>query len=279
MFVFFTASLEASDNGNELLIGLEPEHNIFDQVERYRELSAYLADEFNIRIRLTIMSRYGEVLKRFKVRRLDGAFLSSYTAALAIKEFGLEPVVRPVNTDGSAFTQAYIFARHDSGITTVADMKGRSFVFVDPSTTEGYLFPVAFLKRHGVNDKDSFLSRYYFSGSHASAVSSVLDGRADIGSAKASAYNKQVAADPSIGTELSIIGRSPDLPETTLCLKNDLGADLKERLVAAFVKMSETERGRKILKNMDALGFIRADVSDYTIILDMKSDAGILMDR
>lgn len=273
--LFLAVQSHAVDRREELLIGLEPEHNIFDQVERYRELAAYLTDVCGIQVRLTIMSRYGEVLERFKGRRLDGAFLNSYTAALAMSELGLEPFVRPVNSDGSAMTQAYIFARRDSGIKTVEDMRGRIFVFVDPSTTEGYLFPVTFLREHGVDNIETFLGRYYFSGSHASAVSAVLDGRADIGSAKATVYNRQVAADPSIGSDLFIISRSPGLPETTLCIKSSIDQEMKAKLAAAFVQMSETERGRSILKNMEILGFVRASLSDYTLISDMKRDAGI----
>lgn len=279
LLLFFAAQPQAAEQEEELLIGLEPEHNIFDQVERYRVLTDYIAREFGVRIRLTITSRYGEVLQRFKTRRLDGAFLSSFTADLAINEFGLEPVVRLVSIDGGSFAHAYIFARRDSGIKTAADMKGRSFVFVDPSTTEGYLFPLAFLKRHGVDDKDSFLGRYYFSGSHVSAVSAVLDGRAEIGSAKSTAYNRLVAADPSIGSELYIIDQSPALPGTTLCIKKDLAAGLKEKLVAGLMQMMETERGREVLQKMEVRSFIRADASDYKIISEMKRDVGILSGR
>ena len=275
LLLFFPAQPRAAEQGEDLLIGLEPEHNIFDQVENYRELTDYIRKEFGIRIRFTIMSRYGEVVERFKTLKLDGAFLSSFTADMAISEFGLQPVARLVNLDGRPFAQSYIFTRRDSGIKTPADMRGRSFVFVDPSNTEGYLFPVAFLKAHGVNDKDSFLSRYYFSGSHASAVSAVLDGRADIGSAKAMVYNKLVAVDPSIGSELKIIARSPDLPATTLCLKNDLPPGLKEKLTSGLILMSKTVRGREILNKMDAQTFIKADASDYGIISAMKREVAI----
>ena len=57
-----------------LLFGVEPEHNIFDQMERYRALAAYLSDQVGIKVNLTIMSRYGEVIKRIHDRQLDGAF-------------------------------------------------------------------------------------------------------------------------------------------------------------------------------------------------------------
>jgi ABC-type phosphate/phosphonate transport system substrate-binding protein len=46
----------------ELLFGIEPEHNIFDQMERYRYLADYLSDQLGVKVKLTIMSRYGDVM-------------------------------------------------------------------------------------------------------------------------------------------------------------------------------------------------------------------------
>jgi len=142
----------AIEQPQELLIGIEPEHNIFDQVERYRYLAGYLSDRLGVNVRLTIMSRYGEVIKRFKALKLDGAFLTSYTAYMGIKELHLVPIANPVSLNGESTSQGYIFARKDSDIRSINDMAGNSFVFVDPATLEGYLFPLAFFQHHGVRD-------------------------------------------------------------------------------------------------------------------------------
>ena len=186
----------ALEEPKELLLGIEPEHNIFDQMERYLVLADYLTEQLGVKVKLTIMSRYGEVIKRFKTLKLDGAFLTPYTATLGIRELHLEPLVNPVNLDGEFTSQGYIFVRKDSGIHSISDMEGGSIVFVDPATMEGYLFPLLFLQQHGVTDINKFYSRYYFSGSHASAIFAVLDGRADIGAAKSTIYNRLVENDP-----------------------------------------------------------------------------------
>ncbi len=270
-------AVQVSAKTGGLLIGIEPEQNIFDQIERYRDLSGYLSDQLGLKIRLTIMSRYGEVIKRFKSRQLDGAFLSSFTAALGIKEFKLEPVASPVNLAGKATSRGYIFVRRDSGIKTVKDMRGKSFVFVDPATTEGYLFPMAFLRRHGVKDQHSFFSRCWFSGSHASAVFAVLDGRADIGAAQDTVFNKQITNDPSIKSELRIIAKSPPVPKVTLCLRDDIPAGLRQRILSILLNMKNTARGRQVLKKFEALRFIKASDSNFALITNMAHEAGITM--
>jgi len=276
MFCVLTSgSAKASDRPDELLIGIEPEHNIFEQVEGYRKLADYLSEKCGFKVRVTIMSRYGEALQRFKNRKLDGAFLSSYTAAMAIRELQLEPAARLVNLQGSSVAHGYLFTRRDSGIKKIEDTRGKTFAFVDPATAEGYLFPLALLNEKGIKDAASFLRQYHFTGSHASTVFAVLDGRADLGASKDTIYNKQTSQDPTISRELFIIAKSQPVPETTLCLKQDLPPVLKAKLTSILLGMADNEQGRKILNIIEASRFTGADETDYDIILQMEKKAGV----
>lgn len=259
----------------ELLLGIEPEHNIFDQMERYRTLAAYLTDQLGIKVNLTIMSRYGEVIKRIRDRQLDGAFLSAYTATLGIRQLGLLPVVSPVNESGESTSRGYIFVRADSGIQSVAEMRGKSMVFVDPATMEGYLYPRAYLRGQGVADFETFFSRYSFAGSHASAIFSVLDGRADVGAAKDTIFERLKQQDPSIGQELRVIAQSPQEPEVTLCLRREMAAELREKIGAVLLHMEKTSRGRKVLREFKALRFIASSPADFARIEKMAQEAGV----
>jgi len=276
LLLFFTCSaalpIYASERPKELLFGIEPEHNIFDQMEQYRYLADYLSAQLGLKIKLTIMSRYGEVIKRFKTLKLDGAFLTSYTATMGINELQLEPVVYSVNLKGESTSEGYIFVRKDSGIRAFRDMEGGNIVFVDPATMEGYLFPLAFLQQHGISDIDSFFNRYFFSGSHASAIFAVLDGRADIGSAKSTTYSAMITNDPSIEQELEIIARSPKVPEVTLCIRSEIEPDLRERLQNVLLHMDKTPDGRKALQLFKALGFIKASKDDFAIVKKMAQE-------
>lgn len=262
-------------NQRELVIGIEPEHNIFTQMEKYGRLAEYLTEKSGFPIRLTIMSRYGEVLQRFKAMHLDGAFLNSYTATLAIDELGMEPIARPVNLAGEADAHGIIFTRRDSTIRRVAEMRGKSFAFVDPATTEGYLFPLALLKEHGIADINTFFSRYFFTGSHTSAISAVLDGRADLGAAKEWIYQRQVAKDPSIASELVILAESLPTPGTTLCLKQDLPSGLKKKLTEIMLEMDQSREGQEVLKTIDSLRFAKTGKADFDVVRKMAKAAGL----
>lgn len=263
----------ASDQPESLLIGIEPEHNIFDQMERYRVLANFLSDQLDVEVKLTIMSRYGEVIKRFRSLALDGAFLSAYTATMGIKELQLEPIANPVNLEGEATSQGYIFVRQDSGIQDIKDMQGKSIVFVDPSTMEGYLFPLAYLQQHGITDIRNFFSRFSYSGSSASTVFTVLDGRADIGAAKNTTFTKVAQTDPSIENELAILARSPKVPGITLCLRNEVDANLRKQLTDVLLHMETNAAGQKALKQFKALRFVKVNRADFSRIDEMEQEA------
>lgn len=269
----FASVPSATGQTEGLLIGIEPEHNIFDQVERYRHLAAYLSAQLGVKVNLTIMSRYGEVLKRFRSRNLDGAFLTSYTATMGIRELNLEPVAKPVGMSGESTSQGYIFVRKDSGIRNARDMRGKSFVFVDPATMEGYLYPLVYLKRQGVTDLSTFFHRFSSSGSHASAIFAVLDGRADIGAAKSTVFNELIRNEPAIQQELHIIDRSSKVPEITLCMRSEIDGELREKLAAALLGMDKTAPGRKILEQFKARSFVKASTADFAGIAELAQEA------
>ena len=268
-----TAIPVAAEQPKELLIGIEPEHNIFDQMEQYRFLASYLSDKLGVKVNLTIMSRYGEVLKRFKSLKLDGAFLTAYTATMGIKELNLEPIANRVNLTGESTSQGIIFVRKDSGIREAKDMQGKSIVFVDPANMEGYLFPLAYLKQHGITGINTFFYRFFYSGSHASTIFTVLDGRADIGAAKNTTFNRLVQNDPSIQKELYIIAQSPKVPEITLCLSNGIDLNLRERLATVLLNMDKNAPGKEVLEKFKARQFIKPDKGDFAKIEEMAREA------
>lgn len=275
--VLAPAPATPAEQKKTLLLGIEPEHNIFDQTERYRALAAYLSDQAGVKVNLTVMSRYGEVIKRFRDRQLDGAFLSPYTAMMGIRQLGLVPVVSPVNLSEASTSRGYVFVRADSGIQGVADMEGKSMVYVDPATMEGYLYPRAYLRAQGVADPDAFFSHFSFAGSHASAVYAVLDGRADVGAAKDTVFERLTRQDPSIGQELRIIARSPEEPEVTLCLRQELGEELREKIGAALLHMDKTSRGKRVLQEFSALRFVETGTADFARIEQMVGEAGLTL--
>jgi len=258
-----------------LLFGLIPEMNIFKQKQRFKVLGKYLSKKTDIAIEFTILSRYGNIIDSFTTEKMDGAFFGSFTGALAIERLGVVPLVRPVNIDNTSSYRGYLFVRKGSGIKDIKDMKGKRMAFVDKATTAGYLFPLAYLREHGVQSLDGFFSRYLFTGSHDAAMYAVMEGKADIGAAKHSVYDRIRSEDPKVDKLLTIIAMSPWVPSNGLCVRKDLDPDIRKKLKSVLLAMHKDPEGMEVLKQFGALQFIETTAGDYHPVLDMAHKAGI----
>jgi len=259
------------------LIGLIPEENIFRAIQKHRPLEAYLSEKLGVKVKFTILSRYGDISYRFVSRDMDGAFFGIYTSALAMEKLGVEPVLRPVNLDGSTTARGYLFARKDSGIKTFEDMRGRRAAFVDRATATGYIFVVAYLKEHEVKNIDKFFSEYFFTGSHESTIYAVLDGRADVGAAKGRVLERLMAKDPLIKDEIHIIAQSIDLPDNTLMIRKSIAPEMKQKLKDTLLTLDRTPRGVEILETLGIRKYVDASREDFSVVKGLSSQAGIDM--
>ncbi len=259
----------------EILIGLIPEQNVFRQRERYQYLKQYLSRRIGVTVNFTSLSRYGNIVERFTAEKMDGAFFGSFSYALAHHQLGVEPLVRPVNLDGTSTYHGYLFVRKDSAIRTIADMKGKRFAYVDRATTAGYLFPLAYFRAHGVREPNSFLGEVFFAGSHDAAILAVLNREADIGVAKNTIYEQMSGENPRIGAELIILSASEVVPQNCLAVRRDMDPELKHALKDALLSMNETAEGKEALQRFGARGFIETRDSDYAYLYKLSAQVGI----
>ncbi|GAB4489926.1 MAG: hypothetical protein OHK006_22170 [Thermodesulfovibrionales bacterium] len=275
LVIVFCAAAGRSYAEPELVIGLIPEDNIFEEIKQFRAVAAYLTKKTGIRIKMTVLSRYGDVIDRFASRGLDGAFFGFFTSVLAMEKLGVEPVVRPVWTDGSEASQSFIFVRNGSGIKNAADMNGKRIAFVDRATVTGYLYAMAYLRDHGISSPERYFREISFAGNSSSTVYAVLDNRADVGVAKSKLFNRLVQKDPLIKEELAVIERSPAYPDLTLCLRRDLPKDMAKTLQEAALRMDKDPEGSAILKKNGMLRFNAASAGDFKPFADLARRAGI----
>lgn len=259
----------------ELLIGLIPEQNIFRQRERYLLLRQYLSERLGVNVTFTSLSRYGNIIERFRTERMDGAFFGSFTYALAHRQLNVEPLARPVNLDGTSTYHGYIFVRKDSGIRNVADMRGKRFAFVERATTAGYLFPLAYFRSSGIADYQQYLGPSFFAGSHDAAVLAVLHREADVGAAKNTIYDQLAEENQRIEKELVILAASGVVPQNCLAVRKDLDSELTRELKRVLLGMEKDPAGKEILKRFGARGFVETTDRDYAYLYTLAAQVGI----
>jgi phosphonate transport system substrate-binding protein len=257
----------------KLLIGLIPERNIFRQIERYEPLAEYIFRKTGVRISLTVLPRYGNIVTNFQSEKLDGAFFGSFTYSLTHAKTGVEILVRPVSLDNSSTYHGLIFVRKDSRIRSAKDMKGKRFAFVDKATTAGYLLPLAYFYENGIPDHRQYLKEGYFAGTHEAVINDVLNRKADVGAAKNTVFNRLAKEVPRVSSDLVVLTRSPDVPENGLALRKDIDPAIHRLLKETLLNMERDPEGKEVLERFGALRFIETTNADYRPVLEYAQSA------
>jgi phosphonate transport system substrate-binding protein len=147
---------------------------------------------------------------------------------------------------GSPTYNGQILVRADSGITSLADLEGKSFCRPDPLSTSGWVIPSIMLKAAGV-DPDTGLSEVVDAGSHDAVAAGVYSGDCDAGATYVDARTRIEEDYPDVMEETVIIAVEPDIPNDGVQFQSDLPQELRDQIVDGMLAIVETEEGQEAL--------------------------------
>jgi phosphonate transport system substrate-binding protein len=195
-----------------------------------------------------VATSYAGVIEAMGAGRADIGWLSTFAYVVAHQMYGVQ--VRLVTVRfGLPYYRAEIITRADSGIDTIAQLRGKRFAFVDPASTSGYLFPLAALKKAGY-DPATFFGQTMFAGSHDNVVLAVYQGRADAGAVYEDARATMQHSLPDVMRTLKVIWYSEPIPNDTVSFRRGLPGDVTNRVTNALLQFSQTPAGLDALKSL-----------------------------
>ncbi|MGA3400931.1 MAG: phosphate/phosphite/phosphonate ABC transporter substrate-binding protein [Acetobacteraceae bacterium] len=163
------------------LLGGENDADRLARVDGYRKL---LETTFQVPVKLMVAADYAGVIQAFAAQQLDIAYMSpaAYAAAWMESNGDVVPLVVTQEQDGGTSYVSVLYTRSDSGITSLADMKGHSLAWADPNSASGYLIPRAEFRAMGINPEEGkYFSNTGFAGGHEQTVVAVLNRQYDAG--------------------------------------------------------------------------------------------------
>jgi phosphonate transport system substrate-binding protein len=263
-----------------LVIALLPEQNVFLQKEYYQPLGKYLSRRVDREVSFKLLNSYGSIFREIEERKVHGAFFGSLNYVLANRQLGVKVLARPLWVNGESTYTGLIFIRRGGAVgTDVRTWKGKVLALVSKFTTAGYVYPVAYLKRFGVDDLETYFSHVSYTGSHDAAIMAVLNGDADVGAAKNTIFQRMAARDPTLRDKLVIVAESKEVPSNGLGVRPDLPEELVQRLAEALSGMDEDQEGKKVLEHLGAVKFLPTALGDYDPVVVMASEAGLDLNR
>ncbi len=238
---------------NVLNVGLIPSEDAHVVIADNKPFLDVLARAVQMEVKPFVATDYNGVTEALRSKRLDIAFMGPFSYVLAVSVADVEAFAVAETSKQTTTYRAYVIARKDRGIRSLADLKGRTFAFVDPSSTSGHLLPKAALSKIGF-DADKDFSRVIFAGGHDAVAIAVQNGKVDAGAIAEGLFDAAVARGVIKRDELTIVWTSDPIAGSPFCMRRDLPADLKQKIREGFYAMRDVPWGSKgVLKRWEPI--------------------------
>ncbi|MFE5912177.1 phosphate/phosphite/phosphonate ABC transporter substrate-binding protein [Streptomyces wedmorensis] len=218
----------------ELVLATVPDESSSSVQSEYEPLARMLEKETGRKVRIEKATTYASVIEGQRAGKIDIAMHGPLSYVVA-RRSGVKatPIAAQVKTkDADSGYRSYGIVKHGSAVKDLAGYKGKKVCFVDPTSTSGYLYPVAGLSEAGVKEKEV---KPVMAGGHDASALAVLSGQCDVGFAYDAMVDKLLVERKHMKPgELDIVWKSDVIPGSPLTVSDDLTPDLKARITQAF---------------------------------------------
>jgi phosphonate transport system substrate-binding protein len=233
---------------SEFRIGVLGGENAQDRMTSNECVRAYVEDLLGVPTKIFTPADYDGVIQGLLGGTIDMAWLgaSAYAKTYLTDPEAVDVVLVKTNLDGSYAYHSIGFARKDSGITSLEDLKDKKFGFGDPNSTSGYLIPSVEIPQitGSTMENGAYFGEVVFTGGHEQTIVAVANGDIDGGVTWADGqgdwedgYNSgalRKAVDSGLVdmNDIVEIWKSKPIPEGPIVLRRALPEDVKTEVTA-----------------------------------------------
>lgn len=256
-----------------LRVSAIPDENPNELLRIYKPFADYLSRELGIQVRFTPVVDYAATVEGLAAKKLDLVWYGGFTSVQAARRANAKRLV--LRQEDAEFRSVFI-SRPDTGIKTLADLKGKVFAFGSVSSTSGHLMPRYFLLKHGVNPERD-LKQVAYSGAHDATALWVESGKVDAGALNYLVWEKLVQTKKVDSAHVAVFWTTPPYADYVWTVRGDLDRGLQERIASAFLKLDYANpEHRRLLDLHRTKKYIRAHAEDWKGIEEAAIAAGFL---
>jgi phosphonate transport system substrate-binding protein len=267
-----------------LTFGLVPPPSFVGVEARLHSFLRWIGERAYVSLVRRHVTSYDELVTRLR----EGVIQVAWLPPIPFARLDAERVVRALVCAERGGRDAYVsvlFARADSGVTLLTEIRGKRIGWVDPLSTTGYVVPRMRLAARFPARTTIFTSEAFF-GSHAAVIRAVLDGAVDIG---ASYGGFSERGELVRGAFHDFGGRSADLrvveafgaiPPDLVAIHSSVSEHIEHGLAKAFVEAaSDRTMLDTIRTTFGAMSFVRKPVVGYDLLrteIEHGVDSGVI---
>ncbi|MFU8804838.1 MAG: phosphate/phosphite/phosphonate ABC transporter substrate-binding protein, partial [Bradymonadaceae bacterium] len=199
----------------------------------------------------------------------DVAYFSGWPYLIAHDLAGAELLVAE-ERQGKPYYQSRWYVAKDSDFKTLADLKGRSVAFTSPTSTSGFLFPMAKVVEEGHletgQDAREFFGEVIFAGGYQQALLALANGT--VQAAAASDYALQQYLSEEEQAAIRILTSQGPVPTHGLAIRAALPEEVKTKVQNALLELNKEENKELLRSVYGAEKLVVRGHDEHTAALD-----------
>jgi len=262
----------AAQAPGSLTLSVHPYLSASELVKRFTTPAEYLGRQLGKPVQVEIANSYDSHMHKIANGIVDIAFMGPASYVKLTGQYGNLPLLAAFNTKEGKFFHGHIMVRKDSPITSLSQLKGKRFVFGDPTSTMSHLVPRHMLLKAGIDVKS--FSQVSFVPNHDNIALGILTGAFDAGAVKEEVFLKYRSQG------LRSLARSQPIADHIFIARTGMPKDTVQTLRKILLHLSDTPEGKQIITGMrsDVVALVPADDRDFDplrIIMNDLKQAGV----
>ena len=252
-----------------------------------------LSQMTGLAFKMEVGTSFGASIEAMGAEKAQVGFLNTFSALMGNAKYGIFPALlairkyatndldpdKAMGGQPQPFYKGQFIANTASGIKSFADLKGKTFCFVDPNSTSGYIVPRIILKANGI-DPDKDFKATQNAGSHNNVAIAVYKGDCDAGVTYINILTDSVAnlakTYPDISTKVTIFSDTDRIPNDGMQFIKNLDPKLQAAIVDGMLAMAADPGGKAVLTSLyNYNNFQKVEPTFYNDFLATLKKAGV----
>lgn len=229
--------------------------------------------------KIEVGTSFGASIEAMGADKAQIGFLNTFSILLAQSKYGIVPVLVSLRTYKGKlenYYQGQFIANKKANIKSVADLKGKTFCFVEPNSTSGYIIPDIVLRANGIVPEKDFKATQN-AGSHDNVAIAVYKGDCDAG---ATFVDVRTDSDPIKKSYPDILDKvdaffiTDNIPNDGMQVTKGFDPKLRDATVKGMMFISNDAGGKVMLRSLysyNAMAEIKPDFYDPFLALLKKA--------
>lgn len=250
------------------------------QVARDSEgVTAYLQKYLGVPVKGFVTLDYGSAIEAMRGGKADLAFVDPLAFMMAHEQIGARPLLLEIYASGKPTYHSSIWVRRDSGLKTLADLRGKSIAFADQVDMSGHILPRdAFVQAGLLSSKrieGEFFKQVYFAGGDEQAMRAMFNGFTDAAGVSQYALGLLRIEERE---QVMPLANSLESPAHLLMARRDLPDEVATRVKRVLLALDRTKPADKAILNKlyGVQGYAEAGLGDFAEVARVAAGYGFV---